>query len=242
MTGLAGRRRVWKAARAVEAEHGHGVALDGRPLKTPAQRPFVVPTSALAEAVAAEWAVQGERIAPETMPFTRLVSTALDRVADAMPAVLDEVAAYAETDLLCYRAPHPEALRRRQAEAWDPPLAWARARHGAVLSCAEGVMYVAQAPEAVARLRGAAEAVVEEHGAIGLTALAELVALGGSLVLGLAVAEAAMAPPEAWAASRVDEEHQIAEWGEDAEAAALAETRRAAFERAALVLAWSRGA
>ena len=234
-------RRVWTAVTTEPREAGFAVLLDGRPLHTPTRAELHLPCRAVAEAVAAEWASQGETVDPETLPLTRLANTAQDRVAGAEAAVLDEIAGYGASDLLCYRAPHPEALVRRQAEAWDVWLDWARARHGASLVCAAGVMHVVQPPDSVARLRDALEAQATALGPLGLVALAELVSLSGSLVLGLAVAEGVSTAETAWAASRVDELFQIEQWGEDAEAASATARREAAFRRAAWLCAALRG-
>ncbi|MGF1659039.1 MAG: ATP12 family chaperone protein [Rubrimonas sp.] len=235
---MTARKRFWTEAAAVEAPEGWAVLLDGRPVRTPAGRPLAAPLRALAEGVASEWAAQGETLAPQTMPLTRALNTALDRVAPAQAQVVEDVAAYGASDLLCYRAAAPAELVAREAAAWDPPLAWARARHGAPLICAQGIAPVAQPPESLARLRAA----VAACDAFALTALAELTSLSGSLVLGLAAAEGAMDAAEAWEASRVDEIWQIAQWGADAEAEAAAERRRAAFLDAARLAALLREA
>jgi chaperone required for assembly of F1-ATPase len=240
MTGSAPQSRVWKAVRVEAVADGHVVRLDDAMLRTPARRTLVMPCRPLAEAIAAEWAAQEGRVIPDSMPLTRLANTALDRVADAAGAVIADLAGYAETDLLCYRAPHPDVLIARQDALWDPPLAWARERHGAPLACARGVMHVDQPPDSVARLRRAVEGIHDGLGPLGLTALSDLVTLSGSLVLGLAVAEGAMDSAQAWDASRVDETFQSEQWGEDAEAAAVAARRAAAFGRAAAVCGWLR--
>jgi chaperone required for assembly of F1-ATPase len=229
VTGWGRDRRFWRAVSVASAEGGFAVLLDDRRCRTPGGAALTAPTRAAAEAAAAEWAAQGERVDPRSMPFTRALATAVDRVAPAREAVIDEIAGYGASDLLCYRAPHPAALAARQAAAWDPPLAWARARYGAALTVVAGVAPVAQPRASLAALRAA----VAARDAFGLTALAELVALGGSLVLGLAVVEGALAPAAAWSASRVDEDWQVEQWGEDAEAADAAARRRAAFEAAA---------
>ncbi len=227
---MKGRRCVWTRAEATPAgSDGWTVALDGRAIRTPAGAAFRAPTRAAAEAAAAEWAAQQDSVAPETMPVTRALNTALDRIAPEIDAVRADVAAYAETDLLCHRAPHPAELRARQAAAWDPPLAWARATLGAPLVCAEGVMSVRQPEESLARLR----AEVGARDAWALAAVAELTSLSGSLILALMVEADAVSWEEAWRASRIDEDWQIAQWGEDAEAAALAAGKRADFEAAA---------
>ncbi|MEL6268106.1 MAG: ATP12 family protein, partial [Pseudomonadota bacterium] len=184
-------------------------------------------------AVAAEWAAQVEAVDPRTMPLTRAANTAIDRVMPQVARVAGDLAGYAETDLLCYRAPHPDALVRLQAETWDPLIDWAAGRYGARLAAGEGVMFKAQDTDAVARLR----AVVEALDPWPLTALHELVTLSGSLVIGLAVVEGRLGPAEAWAASRVDEDWNIREWGEDAEAAAQAALRERAIHAAARLLA-----
>lgn len=233
MTGPVPTRRVWTAVTVEPRPGGHAVLLDGRPLHSPARRLLLLPVRAVAEAVAAEWDAQGDRVDPGTLPLTRLANTAADRVAQQGDALADDLAAYGGSDLLCYRAPHPQALAERQAAAWDGPLAWVRERHAAPLVCASGVMHVEQPPESLVRLRAAVGAVAAGQGALGLVALSELVTLTGSLVLGLATAEGALDPAAAWAASRIDERWQAEQWGEDAEAAQAEAQREEAFLRAA---------
>jgi chaperone required for assembly of F1-ATPase len=230
MSGWGPRKRVWAAAAAAPAGDGlWTVLLDGRPLRTPGRAAFAAPCRAVAEAAAAEWAAQGETVDPRAMPVTRAVNTALDRVAPQIDAVRAELAGYGGSDLLCYRAAHPRPLAERQAAAWDPWLGWAERRHGARLACGTGVAHVAQPPESLARLAAA----LAPLDAWRLTALHELVALSGSLVLGLAAFEGALAAEAAWAASRVDEDWQAGQWGEDEEAAAAAAMKRADFLQAA---------
>ena len=225
-------RRFWREARVEEASGGYTVRLDARPLRTPAKAPLVMPTRPLAEAVAAEWDAQADEVRPADLPLTRSANSAIDRVAPQRPAVVEAIAAYGETDLLCYRAPHPEGLARRQAELWDPLLDWADAAFGARLRTGTGVMHVMQPARATEAL---AEAVAA-HDAWALTALHELVTLSGSLVLGLAVSHRRLDAAEAWRLSRLDEDWQIAEWGEDAEAAAAARRRHAEFMEAERLL------
>jgi chaperone required for assembly of F1-ATPase len=231
-------KRFWAEVRVEPAPGGHVLRLDRRELRTPAGRHCLLPTRALAEAVAEEWRAQEREIDPLAMPLTRAANAAIDRVMPDPDRVAAEIAAYGESDLVCYRAPHPEGLRRREAEAWDPLVGWAAEALGAPLLLAEGVMHVAQPPRSLARLRAA----VEAHGPWELTALHELVTLAGSLVIGLAVSHGRLDPAAAWAASRIDEDWNIAEWGEDAEAAAVAERRRQDFAAAARLLALLRAA
>lgn len=225
-------KRFWKQARSEQVEGGWLVRLDNRPVRTPARRLCVVPLAAMADGIAAEWNAQGDRIDPLGMPLTRAASTCLDRVIPELDAVRRNVAGYGGTDLLCYRAPAPPELAERQSRGWDPLLAWAADALGARLVIGEGVMHVAQPPEAVARL--AAE--VEALDAWELTALSELTTLTGSLVLALAVCLGRLEAAEAWTLSRIDEDWNIEQWGEDAEAARQAARRRAEFLEAANLL------
>lgn len=225
-------KRFWTEVHVAETPGGFGIRLDARTLRTPAKAELVVPTRALAEAIAAEWrAVEGE-IRPEALPFTRAANVAVDRIAADPGPLVAHLAAYGETDLLCYRAEAPVGLQARQAAAWDPALAWAARDLGAPLAVTEGVAHRAQDPASLAALHAA----VGAHDAFALTALSELVTLSGSLVLGLAVARGALRAPEAWAAARLDETWQEEQWGVDDEAAEMARVRENDFLRAATLL------
>lgn len=226
------KKRFWKQVTVEPAEAGFALHLDGRAVRTPAKAPFRAPVLAVAEAAAEEWRAQDKEIRPETMPVTRAVNSAIDRVAPQIEEIRAIISAYGGSDLLCYRAAGPEALIERQAERWNPPLDWAAEAFGARLRLGEGVMHVAQPAAAVESLAAA----VSRYAPLELTALHDLVAISGSLILGLAVAEGTMTPEDAWAASRVDEDWQIELWGEDAEATAAAENKRAAFLTAARLL------
>lgn len=224
MSGWA-RKRFWKDVETCVAEDGFGVVLDGRPLRTPAKAPLVVPTSALAEAIAAEWAAQEDTINPQQMPATRAANAAIDKVLGQKEEVSRLIAAYGETDLICHRAEAPKELVARQAAAWDPLVQWAAATLGARLEVTSGVMHRPQPPESLAAFAARLDAL----DAFELTAMHDLVAMSGSLVIGLAAAAGFLPPEELWRRSRIDEDWQAEQWGEDAEAKALAENRRAAF-------------
>jgi chaperone required for assembly of F1-ATPase len=198
---------------------GFELLLDGRPARTPAKRPLLLPTAALAEAVAAEWREQGEELRPDTMPLTQLACTTLDITERQELALQAELAAYGATDLLCYRAGQPVSLVARQAALWQPLLDWAAEALGAPLAVTEGVMAVAQPS---ASLEALAEA-VRSHRSFALTALAQLVRTTGSLVLALAVALDRLDAAGAFATAELDESWQRELWGEDA----LAMSRRA---------------
>ena len=220
------------------ADDGFAVLLDGRPVRTPAKLVLAVPSEALAEALAAEWRAQGEIIEPATMPLTRLVNSALDGVAQAREATIAEVAKFADTDLVCYRAGEPAVLVAAQAAAWNPVVAFARDALGARFVLAEGVMYVAQAEATLAAVRRAIEAEASKlSGDLRLAALSVMTSLTGSVLLALAVARGTMTAADAWCAAHVDEDHQIAIWGHDAEAAARRVLRWRDMEAAAQVTA-----
>lgn len=199
------------------AGRGYAILLDTRPVKTPDKHALVLPTPALAEAVAAEWCAQGEDLDPASMPLTKLANTAIDRVAPAHEAVVGQVMGWLN-DVVCYRAAHPAALTAQQAAEWDPLLDWVAERYGVRLKVQTGPVHIAQPEEAAAALRQA----VTAHDAFALTALANAAAILGSLVLALALAESRLTAAEAFALSQLDERYQAAHWGEDEEAAARA--------------------
>lgn len=225
-------KRFWKETSVDEGPDGFTVLLDGKPVKTPARQSCAVPFRSIADEIAKEWDAQEDVVSPLSMPMTRMAATCLDRVAPEMTAVQQMVAAYGGTDLLCYRADYPEALIVRQAEGWDPVLDWAADRFGARLNVGSGVMHIAQPPAAEAALARR----VQEIDAWALTGLSELVTISGSLVLGLAVLDQHLDPETAWDLSRIDEQWNIDEWGEDHEAALLAAKRQADFAQASRVL------
>jgi len=208
-------RRKYKAAEVAEARNGFGIALDGKPMRTPAGHAFVVPTRTLADAVAAEWEAQGEKVDPRSMPMTQFVATALDRVSVERVRIVNDLAAFAETDLLCHRAADAERLTVRQAEHWDPLLDWAAEALAARFELASGVMPVDQPAATLSAIRDRVEALDD----LTLVAAQTLAGCTGSIVLAFAVLEGRLSAEEAHRLSRVDEEYQIERWGEDYEAA-----------------------
>ena len=222
-------KRFWTDVAVVPEGEDFAVTLDGRPVRTPLKERLRVPTRTFAEEVAREWADQGEVLDPNAMPATRLANAAIDKVRAQRAEVVEMLASYGASDLLCYRAEAPERLIARQQAGWDPLLAWSAEELGADLAVGCGVMPVAQAPGDLERLREPLEAM----DAFELAAFHDLVALSGSLVLALAVALGRVSAEEAWRLSRLDEDFQIEEWGEDEEAAETAARRRRAFLDAA---------
>jgi chaperone required for assembly of F1-ATPase len=224
-----GRKRFYQSAAADEQEAGgFAVTLDGRSVKTPAGRPLVLPTRALAEAVAGEWNAQGETIDPASLPLTKLANTAVDGVADRNAKVADEILSYAATDLVCYRAAYPEELAAAQAKAWDPILSWVEERYGAPLFAGSGIAPIAQPEASLAALGGA----IAPLSPFKLAALHVMTALTGSALIALAHSGSYLDADAAWAAAHIDETWQAQQWGEDFEAAKRLDARRAEFENA----------
>ncbi|OYX40570.1 MAG: ATPase [Rhodobacterales bacterium 32-67-9] len=221
-------KRFWTDVRAEAEEGGYTVYLDHRPIRSPAKRPLLLPTLAMAEAVAAEWAAVADVVNPGAMPVTRSANAAIDKVAPQFDEVADLIAAYGGSDLLCYRAEGPEVLVRAQAEAWDPLLDWAARTYGAPLVTTVGVVPVDQPRESLARLAGP----VFAASAFELTALHDLVSLTGSLVLGLAATRGGFEPEQLWRLSRIDEDWQAAHWGQDEDAMIAATQKHADFTHA----------
>ena len=222
-------KRFWKDV-TVDAELG--VRLDERPVRTPGRVPLLLPTDILAEAVADEWRDVADDIDPRAMPLTGLANAAIDRVAPDLAAFAAGLAAYGESDLLCYRADSPPNLVARQTALWDPPLDWARDRYDVHFEIVTGVMHRPQ-PEATIERLGAA---IAARPAFELAPLSPIVTITGSLVLALALAERAMDADAVWAAANLDEDWQAEQWGEDDLAVKARETRRRDFEAAARFL------
>jgi chaperone required for assembly of F1-ATPase len=221
-------RRFWTKADVLAADGGFTVQLDGRPVRTPLKAPLILPTEALARAVAEEWQAQEGKVDPGTMPFTRTANSAIDKVAPQFAEVAEMLAAYGDSDLLCYRAEDPPELVALQSRAWDPLLDWAATELGAPLVATPGVMHIDQPAGSLKRLR----LLVEKQSPFQLSAFHDLVAISGSLVLALAVTHHRLAADGAWDLSRIDETWQISLWGEDEEAAEIAALKRAAFLQA----------
>ena len=225
-------KRFWKEVAVEEADGGWTIALDGRPLRTPAKAALRLPARALAEAVAAEWRDAGETVDPRAMPLTGFANAAIDRVEPERQGFAGGLARYAEADLACYRSEWPPELVERQAQAWDGMLAWARRRYDVDFATTSGLMHVAQPPATIERLAHEVAAL----GAFRLAGLSPLVTIGGSLIAGLAVLENAMTPAQAWDAVSVDERWQLEQWGADAEAKTALENRNRDFLAAARFL------
>ena len=218
-------KRFWKDVTVEGEAGGWDIKLDSRPVRTPARTALVVPTRALADAIAEEWrSIEGE-IDPRAMPLTGLANAAIDRIAPERDTFAAGLARYAEADLACYRAEGPRALVQRQEESWDALLAWARRRYDVDFATTCGIVHVEQPGATVDRLTHAVAALDPFR----LAGLSPLVTVGGSLVAALAVLEKAITPEAAWDAVSIDDRWQLEQWGADAEAEAALENRRSDF-------------
>lgn len=218
-------KRFWKNAHVVAVDGGFAVHLDERAVRTPAKAPLIVPTHAMATQIAVEWDAQVEAIDAKTMPVTRSANAAIDKVTPQFSEVAALITEYGGSDLLCYRADGPDTLVQSQNTAWNPMLEWAKKDLGVHLDVTTGIVPIAQSQAAMTKLAN----YVSAFSAFELTALHDLVSLSGSLILGLR-ATRNIDPPEAlWATSRIDEDWQISQWGEDEDATAIALAKKSDF-------------
>lgn len=224
-------RRVYTDVAIAPEGGGHAVLLDGRSAKTPEGAALVLPTGALAGLCAAEWRAQAQEVDWAAMPATRLAFTTLDRAAATRDALAVEVSRYAAGDGMLYFADDQPKLHARQEAEWGPLIAWAASDLGVRLERVEGVMHRAQPPESIARARELAAG----EGDFALAGLAFASALFGSAVLAFAVRRGRLTGEDAHDLARLEEAHQEAEWGVDAEAAARTAAR---LEEARFIARW----
>lgn len=208
-------KRFYKDVIVRPAEGGFGIALDERILKTPGKVALVLPQTELAEAIAAEWRAQGDKIIPASMPLTKLANTAIDRTAAQRGDVCEQLLGFGRSDVVCYRAEIPVDLLQRQMKVWDPILDWAETSFGARLKTGQGIGFIEQDDAAMDALRRA----LATADNFRLTGLYNAAAILGSLVLALALDTGRMTPEEAFLAAHLDEVYQAEKWGEDWEAA-----------------------
>lgn len=212
-------KRFYKVVEVVSEGASFSIRLDGKPIRTPAKAPLLVPTRALADAVADEWQAQSVVVVPATMPMTQLVTTSIDSVTPMRVEVVEDLLAYAATDLICYWAEQPDDLIRRQEAAWQPLLEWAADALGARLVATQGIMPVEQRADALRALAGAVADLPDPT----LTGVRHAAARTGSLVIAFALLRHRLDPGQAFAAALIDETFQAEQWGEDTEAAARRE-------------------
>jgi chaperone required for assembly of F1-ATPase len=219
-------RRFYKAVAVAGMAAPFAITLDERSLRTPLKRALDLPTRPLAEAVAAEWEAQAEKIDPQSMPFTKLANTALDRVASDRGRIVREIVDFAGSDLVCYRAEKPPELVERQARGWQPVLDWARSAFGGEFTLTEGIVHIEQPAMALRAMND----YLSRKSAWELTALHNMTTLTGSALISSMASEGALLPAEAWLAAHIDEDWQIEQWGEDEEASHRRQYRKREFD------------
>ena len=209
-----------------------GITLDGKPVRTPARVELLLPSRALADAVAAEWEAQTTEIKPAEMVLTGLANAAIDRIEPARADYAQGLAAYAESDLLCYRAEAPPPLVALQAEKWDPWLAWATARYDVAFTVTAGIIHTPQPPATCARIAAA----YAGFDAFTLAALSAAVTITGSAILGLAFGARAIDADALWQAGELEEIWQAEQWGLDPLAIPAREARQRSLTAAEALL------
>jgi chaperone required for assembly of F1-ATPase len=222
-------KRFWKEVTTEQVEGGWRVLLDGRPLRTQGGGAQVVPTAAMAEALAEEWRAQGEDVNPCAFVLRDLADLAIDQVQPDRAGAIARLLPYAETDTLCYRADPDEPLYRRQLALWEPLLASAEARHAFKLERVSGVLHRPQPAAAMARIRE----VLESLDDFSLAAVMTLAPLAASLTIGLTALDAGQDITALFDASNCEQDWQAELWGWEAEAQVNRASRLAAFENAA---------
>jgi chaperone required for assembly of F1-ATPase len=225
------RKRFYATASVAEAANGFAITLDGKPIRTPSGHHLVAPTREIADATAAEWAAQQEVIDPLTMPLTRFANSVAEGVVERVEAVAEDIAKYFHSDLLFYRAGHPEGLVAREAKHWDPVLFWAADTLGAHFILAEGIVHVRQPDSAIAAARAALP-----DDPWSMAALHVITTLTGSALLALALMRGVLDEDQVWAAAHVDEDWNTEHWGVDEEVAARRAARSVDFKAAAGIL------
>ena len=225
------RKRFYTAAGVAEAAGSFAITLDEKPVRTPSGRPLAAPTREIADVIAAEWEAQQEFIDPLSMPMTRLANSVVDAVVDRVDAVTDDVARYLGTDLLFYRAGHPEALVAREAAHWDRIVFWAADTLGAHFMLAEGIVHVRQPEPAIAAARAALPG-----DPWSIAAVHVVTTLTGSALLALALLRGKLDADQVWNAAHVDEDWNIQQWGVDEEVAARRRARLVDFAAAARII------
>ena len=230
-------KRFYKAVTSVAVNDSFAIGLDERPVKTPARNPLHLPTSALADAIAVEWEAQGDEIDPATMPLTALAQGALDQVADERERILGRITAFADSDMLYYRADdNQQALADYQAAQWNPLLDWARQRYDVSFTLTQGIRHQPQPDETVKRLSDT----VKVQDDFALAAMLSMVGLTGSLIAVLALVEGAYDADMLWALVNLEELWQEKQWGRDDLAVATRGIKQAEFNAAIRFLTLSR--
>ena len=231
-------KRFYSEVSVAPVADGYEVRLDGKAVRSRSGQILRLPARALAEAIAQEWEGQDEKLDFASLPLTQLGFIAIDATANTMVQTREAIAKFAGSDLICYRAEHPEALVKMEAELWDPVLHWVNETHGTEFVVVKGITFTAQPEESLNKIARH----IDGFDAFQLTALKSMTEITGSLILALATAAEHLPWEAAWQAAQVDEEWQRGQWGADKEATAVSDHKRSAFTCAARFFALLRQA
>lgn len=220
-------KRFYKLASTRKSDEGYEIQLDGKTIKTPLGQPIAAPTEALADAIVLEWAGQEEKVKPETMPLTQMLTTAIDKIRDR-EKITESVMKYLDTDLVCYWTKEPEELAKRQKEVWGQWVKWFESHFEVPLYTTKKIDAIKQEDEAHKRTWNYIEALDDYY----FTALHVMTSLSGSLVLALAFTEGDINPQEIFEVSYLEELFRGEIYNEEKYGAAPnEEAERAAFMR-----------
>jgi chaperone required for assembly of F1-ATPase len=220
------KKRFWKEAVVVQTDDGFNVTLDGHAIRTPSKSALVIRYRNIAEQIAAEWMAQENEVDPTTMPATRMVNSVIDKVSINADAIIEMLAEYAGTDLLCYRSISPQGLIDEQARLWDPLLQWSADVLNAPMNVTSGVMFTAQNDASVDVFRKQLLALNHYQ----LAGVHDLISISGSAVISVALISNHISLDDAWLAATVDEAWQDQQWGADEEAQESLSKKRDDFE------------
>lgn len=204
-------KRFYKLVSTQGEPGGFSIRLDGKPVKVPSGAVMLAPSEDMASAIIREWAAQGEKIVPDTMPLTQILTTRIDRVSRERAAMTDSLMKYFDTDLLCYRTEKPAELAKMQQESWDPFLGWFEEAFGTRPQTTTGLAALKQD----AALHSAVLKRVSKMTDDVFTVLQLVSSLSGSLILGLAFCAGKITPEQVFDCAHVEESHKAKIYNED---------------------------
>ena len=220
------KKRFWKNAQVKSVSDGFVIELDGQVIRTPSKALLKVSSQKIAKQIAFEWMAQKEVVDPATMPNTRMANSVIDKIMVNREAVIEMLAEYAGSDLLCYRATTPQGLINQQNKIWNPILDWSKNSLLAPMLTTSGVIHIEQNIKSI----GIYQDKLEAMNPYQLAGMHDLITISGSFVISMALISNQLNVSEAWYAATVDERWQENQWGIDDEAAEALEKRRLDFE------------
>lgn len=212
-------KRFYQSVSVQEGAAGYSIYLDKRAVQTPLKHDVILPSQALAEAVATEWDAAGRDetdIDPSLMPIFSMAVTVADRVDGQENILRDELMRYGGNDVICYRAATDTGdIHAHQKEHWDSWCQWAETELGVGLVLTEGLMPVNQPDNVQHALAELVSGIDGWQLGCGYRA----VTLGGSFVLGYAFLQRKLSANSLFDLCFLDELYQNKKWGLDEEAA-----------------------